>query len=276
MFTRFQLPLVATALLAVSPTVHALLAEGLTKAQVDGLRQQMMDKTHLSWEFGTAVEAILEHDFADLSPYGSAPFPPPYPLDASTYPIGIAQHLVDIKPAYVKSIVEDGAAGDPMSIGIAVLLANQTFPNDPRYKAAWDSQLAFIEYDIPRTGEGAISHRVSEVQLWADSCFMVPPSLAYWGALQTDLEVSKDYLTKAYEQLRLYRDVLRDQSTNNGLWHHVIFGSWSDPRHWTTGHGWAVAGILRVHQTIAKSALRDELSWMLPNLVSWAQEIVGA
>ncbi|KAG8798726.1 hypothetical protein FRC17_007340 [Serendipita sp. 399] len=105
---------------------------------------------------------------------------------------------------------------------------------------------------------------------------MVPPTLAYWGALQSDPEVAKDYLTKAYEQLRLYREVLRDGNTNNGLWHHVIYGSWSDPRHWTTGHGWAIAGILRVHQTIAKSALRDELSWMLPNLVSWAQEIVGA
>jgi hypothetical protein len=63
--------------------------------------------------------------------------------------------------------MDDGSAGDPMSNGIAVLLGNYTFPDDPRYYDDFKSQLNFIQYSVPETGDGAISHRVSEVQLWA-------------------------------------------------------------------------------------------------------------
>ena len=121
---------------------------------------------------------------------------------------------------------------------------------------------------------------------------MVPPVFAYWGAIQTDLELQRQYLVKAYEQLRLYRDHLRDPNSN-GLWQHVVMGSWSDVNHWSesllfiqvqvthrapvaTGQGWAASGMIRVYQTIAKSPLRDELSWALADLSAWAQEIVGA
>ncbi|CAG7849255.1 SubName: Full=Uncharacterized protein {ECO:0000313/EMBL:CCA67962.1} [Serendipita indica DSM 11827] len=270
-----SLTVAVAAFCALSPAAQALLAEGLTTAQVNSVRQQLMDRAHVSWEYGTATTAVLEMDYPDISVYGWAPFPIPRPLDQDSYIMRNAAKLMDERPKDSKTIMEDGAAGDPMSNAITMLLANYSNPADTRFQSAFYSQLGFIEYDVPQTGDGAISHRVSEVQLWADSCFMVPPSFAYWGAIQTDLEVQRKYLVKAYEQLRLYRDHLRDPNSN-GLWMHVVMGTWSDVGHWTTGHGWAASGMIRVYQTIAKSALRDELSWALADLSAWAQEIVGA
>ena len=50
---------------------------------------------------------------------------------------------------------------------------------------------------------------------------MVPPFLAYYGALQGGEEGTK-LLQMAYDQIRLYRDALVD----DGLWRHVIYGEW--------------------------------------------------
>jgi hypothetical protein len=255
-------------------SARALIAEGFTHDQITGMRQLLKDRSHQSWEYGAAVEALLELDWPDLSVYGPNPFPPPYTLSAGDYPITIASMLVDNKPAYTAALMDDGAAGDPASNGIAVLLGNYTYPDDPRYYNAFKSQIDFIQYGVPQTGDGAISHRVSEVQLWADNVYMVPPVLAYWGAVQTDLDTQREYLTLAYNQIRLYRDYLRDPDAGN-VWHHIVLGSWSDTGHWATGQGWAAGGILRVHQTIAKSALRDEMSWALTDLANWAEEIVA-
>ena len=60
---------------------------------------------------------------------------------------------------------------------------------------------------------------------------MVPPVFAYWGALQTNLDTQRSYLRKAYDQLRLYRNYLRDPTTN--AWKHVLMGSWSDAGLWS-------------------------------------------
>ena len=135
-----------------------------------------------------------------------------------------------------------------------------------------------------------------------DNVFMVPPVLAYYGALQEDPDTQWKYLNMAYQQIKAYREVLRDPDpAANGLWQHVAYGPWSDSGHWgehvslecnhpfpvhplppnsrillATGHGWAAAGILRVYQTIAKSPMRDSMEWALPDLCQWAEEIVGA
>lgn len=62
----------------------------------------------------------------------------------------------------------DGSAGDPASIGMCVLLANWTKQDAGQidYAGAAKDQLDFLLQDTPRTSDGAISHRVSEVQLW--------------------------------------------------------------------------------------------------------------
>ena len=70
----------------------------------------------------------------------------------------------------------DGSAADPASLGIAILLANATLANVDYMGAVQDeNQWLFLE--APRTPDGAISHRVSEVQLWSDfvAMYVCPP-----------------------------------------------------------------------------------------------------
>lgn len=66
-------------------------------------------------------------------------------------------------------ILNDGSAGDPASIGMSVLLANwtgQANGNGSDFASAARDQLDFVLNVAPRTPDGAISHRVSIIQLW--------------------------------------------------------------------------------------------------------------
>jgi hypothetical protein len=58
---------------------------------------------------------------------------------------------------------------------------------------------------------------------------MNPPFLAYYGAWTSDISL----ILEAKTQIGLYREILRDNSTN--LWHHVLLGSWNDTSFWGTG-----------------------------------------
>ena len=51
---------------------------------------------------------------------------------------------------------------------MAVLLANWTRTNlsDQSFSVAAQDQLIYLLDDAPRTDDGAISHRASQVQLW--------------------------------------------------------------------------------------------------------------
>jgi rhamnogalacturonyl hydrolase YesR len=68
------------------------------------------------------------------------------------------------------------------------------------------------------------------------------------------------------------RDDRSDSPTRN-LWRHVVLGNWQDTGFWSTGNGWAAAGMLRVLGTIQNSrfatSLRDEVS----DLGDWVNEI---
>lgn len=119
--------------------------------------------------------------------------------------------------------------------------------------------------NVPRWGNGAISHRESNVELWADFIYMVPPVLAYW-AVQTN---NVTLLNVAIQQCNLYRDVLaipaiedRDKSPWHaaGLWQHIIGppdGN-NDNGIWSTGNAWAAAGMSRVLATAKNSQLEAE------------------
>ncbi len=61
--------------------------------------------------------------------------------------------------------------------------------------------------------------------------YMVPPFLAYYGVLTEN----ETLVSEAYNQIRVYRNNLRDTNANN-LWQHVVLGSsGTDPGHWSTG-----------------------------------------
>ncbi|OBZ73000.1 hypothetical protein A0H81_07148 [Grifola frondosa] len=70
------------------------------------------------------------------------------------------------------------------------------------YAGAARDQLNYLLQDVPRTTDGAISHRVEQVQLWSDFVYMVPPFLAYYGVLLQTSHLS-------------WRPILRSSSTVN-------------------------------------------------------------
>jgi hypothetical protein len=189
------------------------------------------DRLLRSWELGTRAQTLLELDAPAFSAVNaSAAVPPALPLSPAANAsleavLEIARAAVAALPAGAAAnasgqplVDGDGAAGDPASIGIAVLLANWTGLPGADYAGAADAQVRYLLNSVPRTPDGAISHRVSEAQLWcvllarsrargtdwrcdmrrSDSVYMVPPFLAYYGVTTGN----KSMVQEAYNQVR--------------------------------------------------------------------------
>lgn len=106
----------------------------------------------------------------------------------------------------------------------------------------------------------------------SDFIYMVPPFLAYYGVLTSN----QSLVQASYDQIRLYRNYLRDDSAS-GLWKHVLQGkSGTDEGHWSTGNGWAAAGMLRVLSTIQNSEYDRGMVREQEDLAWWVQEIHNA
>ncbi|KAL9712558.1 hypothetical protein Ac2012v2_003795 [Leucoagaricus gongylophorus] len=260
----------------VSSTVNP--QKALAEEAIALVKENLISCANKSWELGAAAEALTELSWPTASVFNGSALPPPAHLrlvsNASDV-ISIANEVVSTKPASsLPLIAGQGSSADPASIGVAVLLANWTrsdLSNDAYAKAAAD-QLAYLLKDVPRSDTGAISHRTDQVQLWSDFVYMVPPFIAYYGALQGG-DDGQQLLQIAYDQCRLYRDALADES---GLWRHISLGSWQDENHWATGNAWAAAGMLRVHQTLKYSSEAEKFVDQQANLTQWINEILGA
>ncbi len=100
---------------------------------------------------------------------------------------------------------------------------------------------------------------------------MAPPFIAYYGALEEG-PMCEELLQTAYDQVRLYREVLYDPSV--GLWQHIALGNGTDPTHWGTGNAWAAAGALRVLATIQRSRAAFAMKSQQHDLVQWVGEIL--
>jgi rhamnogalacturonyl hydrolase YesR len=137
------------------------------------------------------------------------------------------------------------------------------------FGTAASEQLDYLLHVALRAPNGAISQRVSQVQLWADYVYMAPPFIAYYGALECGHR-GEFLLKTAYEQVKLYREVLFDR--NIGLWRHIDLGQGIDPTHWGTGNAWAAAGALRVLATIQRSSAVQSMTSQQVDLVRWVQE----
>ena len=83
---------------------------------------------------------------------------------------------------------------------------------------------------------------------------MAPPFLAYQAVATNDANLLKE----AVDQCTLHRQILQINTTSSsaperGLWHHIISdGTTEDLGLWSTGNGWAAAGLTRVLATIQK------------------------
>ena len=101
---------------------------------------------------------------------------------------------------------------------------------------------------------------------------------------------NKSAVAESYNQIRLYRNYLRDRSSNN-LWRHMSLGDGQDKGHWATGqlwatplfvrliiirfpgNAWAAAGMLRVLGTIKNSEYAGDFKSERADLINWVLEI---
>ncbi|KAH8978283.1 glycoside hydrolase family 105 protein [Lactarius akahatsu] len=260
-------------------------AQGLTNNQVDTVKQLLAEGATHSWELGVRAQALLELSTPSFSVLTlSVPIPPRPSLnsilnDTLADVFTIARNAVAALPPPPTNgtgqplVLGDGSAGDPASIGIAVLIANWTGLGGENYAAAATAQVEYLFGPaVPKTEDGAISHRVSEVQLWSDSVYMVPPFLAYYGIITGN----QSMLQEAYNQVKLYRSYLSDTSAG-GLWRHIVLGvNGTDQGHWSTGNAWAAAGMLRVLGTLKSSSFSRNFEGQIKDLGNWVAEIHSA
>ncbi|KAJ7097915.1 Six-hairpin glycosidase [Mycena belliarum] len=278
----------ALSFLALTATLrHRVSAQALSAAAVSEVTARLAQGAQKSWELGTRAESLLELDVPQFSVFSATPLPPPtsVPSNATSAIAPVFSIAHNVVKALNKSstpqplISDDGAAGDPPAIGVAVLLANWTgqgASDGLDYAAAAKSQLDYVLDVVPRTSDGAISHRAAQVQLWSDSVYMVPPFLAYYGVLSGNTTL----ISEAYNQIKLYRNYLRDTKAKN-LWKHIVLGTdpsdgGNDEGHWSTGNAWAAAGMLRVLATMKNSPYSKSFSNQQKDLASWVKEIHSA
>lgn len=247
---------------------------------INAVLQQAIRVAVHSWEYGTVAEALLEWNNPDLSiwnnPFPGGQIPTLNVDDVSALSYTIPHILTDqttlidadgkssqIASLQVLTTFID-AAGDPAAIGIPALMigkGNSTY---------WDAAVRQKDHlinDVPRWGNGAISHRELLAELWADFVYMVPPFLAYIGVATSDLALAKE----AANQAKLYRDVLIQPA---GVWYHITGPEVKDFKLWSTGNGWAAAGMARVLATLVKSPYAQETTAEQESLTDLIKEIL--
>ncbi|KAF8609496.1 hypothetical protein BDV93DRAFT_485133 [Ceratobasidium sp. AG-I] len=265
-------------LAAAASAVHAapiadIPTSVLTDDQINLVRARLIEGSQASWELGTSTQALLEHDYSPLSVFGSLALSIPRPLDTNLVPgsiYSVTDRVIQTRnPLVTEAFVSDTSVGDPASLGVAMLVANFSGATGGDYNSAIEQQLDYLINKAPRNTDGAISHRTEQIQLWSDNVYMVPPFLAYYGALHNNPGV----MAEAFNQVRTYRNNLKVDSTT-GLWRHIQLGVNVDVGHWSTGNGWAAAGMMRVLTTMATSTLGSSYPNEQANLARWITEIL--
>ncbi|GAA6044042.1 hypothetical protein JCM8097_001386 [Rhodosporidiobolus ruineniae] len=267
----------------------------LNQSQVDGVEALLNKTADKSWEIGTHLQALLEFHYPSYSPFSSSSaWANPSSVSGAEKPTQVLTAVASIlaaKPANQLQLVQDGSAADPASIGPFVALAYALTDGNSstivegsgvtkaQAGEALQGQLRALTEGTPRSQSGAISHRVEDVELWSDFVYMVPPFLSSLSLLSSP--PNSTLLQLAYDQIRLYRDALRDPSS--GLWTHIWVeegqgnGGDADGGVWATGNGWAASGMLRVLASIQNSGnsdVVDEFASQRADLAGWVREIV--
>ncbi|GAA6021258.1 hypothetical protein JCM10207_002592 [Rhodosporidiobolus poonsookiae] len=259
----------------------------ISQGQVDGIEGLLNRTADRSWEIGTHLEALLEFHYPSMSPFSSSSSDWTS-ISPSTSPspdlvLSIVASVLSDQPSGQAQLVQDGSAADPASIAPFVVLANYTLDEDAslagkskeEVQQAVERQLEAVLSQTPRTGDGAISHRVEDVELWSDFVYMVPPFLAYLGVQTSNTTL----LRAAYDQVRLYRQYLAvtESGETQGLWRHIWEESGNgdaDAGLWATGNAWAASGMLRVLASLQNSDYADEFASQSGDLASWTGAIV--
>ncbi|GAA5872702.1 hypothetical protein JCM3774_005034 [Rhodotorula dairenensis] len=259
----------STAILG-APVSSGLLSGSLVQLVEENLDRSATD----TWTAGTQMEALLELEYPTCSVFASASYPPSTGEPPSKVQ-SIVQHWAGQRSSSTSQLayVSDGAAGDPAALGVGWLVAAAFADGSTNatYLSQAKQEVNYLLNSVPRTSDGAISHRPPNepVSLWADFVSMVPPFLAYWGVVVSD----KTFISEAYNQIKLYRSYLKSDS---GAWKHIVLGDVTDAGLWNTGNGWAAHGSLRVLATMKNSQWSGDFADEIADLASWVEEILGA
>ncbi|GAA6035489.1 hypothetical protein JCM8097_000277 [Rhodosporidiobolus ruineniae] len=286
---RRQLAARAAAIAAVCASFAAAapLSSDLTplpNSTIQLVKQRLAESATDTWVAGTQLEALLELDYPSLSVF--SPSGVSYPPPSSPVPTAITSIVSSWaakRPSWTNQLAyeNNGAAGDPAALGVGWLVAaaaegaEGNSGTQSTYQSQVQQEVNYLLNSVPRTSDGAISHRPSSeaVQLWADFMYMVPPLLAYYGIATS----TQSLLEEAYTQCRLYRQYLQSWTSGaGGAWKHIVLGTWQDDGLWDTGNGWAAAGMMRVAATIMGSEYKDELAGEAYQLQVWTNEILTA
>jgi rhamnogalacturonyl hydrolase YesR len=105
--------------------------------------------------------------------------------------------------------------------------------------------------------------------------YMVPPFIAYYAADKNN----ENMLHESVKQCGYYRQVLQSDTTAayKGVWEHIIGPESRDTGLWSTGNGWAAAGMTRVLATVMKAPIAQSATWApgaINDLTSWIMEIL--
>lgn len=127
-----------------------------------------------SWELGTREEALTELNARNFSVLNGSSVPPKAASEDLQPIFQIVAAVINNSThgsqnnTPVPLVLNDGSAADPASNGVAALLANWTGQNNGsiNYGLAAVNQMNYLWTVVPRTSDGALSHRVEEVQLW--------------------------------------------------------------------------------------------------------------
>ncbi len=138
--------------------------------------------------------------------------------------------------------------GDSSAIGISVLYFYK-ITNDIFYLDGAKRNMEYLLNKPPKTAEGGISHRMSNLELWIDTLYMVSPFLAELGIITSN----NSLIDKAIEQVFIHEKYLRDENTH--LYSHIW--TWNgvndDPNLWSRGIGWMTSTIVDLLDIIPKS-----------------------
>ncbi|KAJ9111582.1 hypothetical protein QFC20_002557 [Naganishia adeliensis] len=246
----------------------------LAREVLDKVIQQGEELLQGSWEISTLLQARLELDDTDLTPFGlSKTFQlpdsltklPPHLINTALRVLHARPTAEEFPAGKGKVLCLDDAAGDPASLGIACLLYGLAEREDVRAERKLEEQVERVN------GVGMLE----AVELEA-SFLQEDARRAFKGLSSSNTKEQAKYLEAAYGQCKLYRQHL---GRNDGLWKHIIMGPDKiDPWPWATSNGWVAAGILRVIATMRKAdeAVQRGLQSEMADLEVWAKEIIEA
>ncbi|MBQ9009513.1 MAG: glycoside hydrolase family 88 protein [Clostridia bacterium] len=191
----------------------------------------MLAMQRYSWEQGVCAQALFEFGRKDLWI--------PMAFDAVT------RQSADGRLALLGS---SDSVSDPAANGEICFRAYEE-TGDPFYLSGARRMLEYLLHTAPRTDEGIICHNLisfeegfSDKQLWIDGLYMVPPFLAVMGQVR-----------ESVRQIAGYNRVLFDSDTH--LYYHIADTenhTFVRQKHWATGNGWALLGLLRTAEEARK------------------------